>query len=279
MKANKNDLHESGRPLTQSEFIERIKTDDTFNEKWGDLGRIYGFQWRKWQSYEKWETDFVGTYHKIRPTDQIQNLIDNLKTNPDSRRLLVNAWNVSDLDDILLPPCHYSFQVYTRELDWKERVEVARSLLSKEEFDVYGNISPFTTPMITYWLNQHNIPTRAISLMFNMRSNDVPLGLPFNIASYALLLKIIAKEVNMISDELIGSLADTHIYENQIDGVKEQISRSSFELPDIEFSEEFNNIMDDSTLTFSEKIEKFEPFMFKLKNYTSHPRIDLPLSN
>lgn len=86
--------------FSQDEFIEKVKTDDEFNEKWGNLGRIYGFQWRKWQSYEKWETDFVGTYHKIRPTDQIQNLIDELKTNPDSRRMMVNAWNVSDLSTV-----------------------------------------------------------------------------------------------------------------------------------------------------------------------------------
>lgn len=174
---------------------------------------------------------------------------------------------------MLLPPCHYSFQVYTRKLSIDERrkwckdnsvvLEHLEAGLENEEDNMRAS----------------RVPTRAISLMWNQRSCDVPLGIPFNIASYALLLKIIAKEVNMIPEELIGSLADTHIYENQIDGVKEQLTRSSFELPDIEFTEEFNTIMNDSSLTFSEKIDKFEPNMFVLKNYQSQPKIEFPLSN
>jgi thymidylate synthase len=130
--------------------------------------------------------------------NQVQNVIDTLKTNPDSRRMIVSAWNVSDLEDMALMPCHAFFQFYTRELSWEERVEVARETLSKEEFSEYGNLSPFTTPIIIYWLNQHNIPTRTVSLQLYQRSCDTFLGLPFNIASYSLLLMMVAQEVNMV---------------------------------------------------------------------------------
>jgi thymidylate synthase len=106
-------------PMGMEEFIETIKTNDEFAERWGDLGPIYGKQWRKWSFMddssgyrENWEWDSI---------DQIANLINDLKTNPDSRRLMVNAWNVGELDQMVLPPCHYGFQVYTRELSHEER--------------------------------------------------------------------------------------------------------------------------------------------------------------
>jgi thymidylate synthase len=190
-----NNLHlipASDLPKTKEEFINKIKTDDEFAKVWGDLGKIYGFQWRNWSG-------------KI---DQISDLIKQLKENPDSRRLLVTAWNPSDTPHQILPPCHYGFQVYTRELSLEER---------KIEYFKRGytpNIDPLDIA-----------PTRSISLMFNCRSQDFPLGTPFNISSYALLLEIIAKMVNMVPDELIGNLGDCHIYLNQIEGVKEQVGR------------------------------------------------------
>ena len=259
MKANKNDLHESGRPLTKEEFINKIKTDDEFANKWGELGPIYGKQWRSWKGSNGMigEEDEDGikmiNWNKI---DQIQNLINDLKTNPDSRRMLVNAWAVHDLPNMTLPPCHYGFQVYTRELSELERLD----LFKVDSID--------RTESYSKWLDDNGYPTRAISLMFNMRSNDVPLGLPFNLASYGLLLQIIAKEVNMVPDELIASLGDAHIYVNQIDGVKEQLTREPYKLP---------------TLVMVTNPElKFDEYVydnFKLVNYQSHPTIKMPLSN
>jgi len=222
MKANKNVLHESGRPLTQEEFINKIKTDDEFAKKFGELGKIYGSQWRSWgKDFKQIPNETGDGVYDITTTgiDQIQNLINDLRTNPDSRRLMVTAWNPSDLPNQVLPPCHYGFQVYTRELSWEERFE----LFKKQN----NGSHPYDNEM----LDDYNIPTRAISLMWNQRSVDTFLGLPFNIASYGLLFTILAKEVNMVPDQLIGNLGDTHLYLNHIEQAKEQIGREPFELP------------------------------------------------
>ena len=200
-------LHKHNNHIWDGDYEKSGRTD-------GDLGPIYGKQWRKWDG-------------KNGRIDQIDDLVRELKTNPDSRRLMVSAWNVGELDQMVLPPCHYGFQVWTREEDGK----------------------------------------RYISLMWNQRSVDTFLGLPFNIASYALLLQIIANEVNMIPDELIGSLGDTHLYLNHIEQAKEQIGRTSFELPQLKTEAKMDgiccNVPDD----------------FILEGYQYHPTIKAPLSN
>ena len=249
--------------LTQEEFINRIKTDDKFAEQWGNLGPVYGQQWRSWGTGETVTVGHNGQHTLLgeKVIDQIANLINDLKTNPDSRRLMVSAWNVGELDSMTLPPCHYGFQVYTRELSIEERKSIY-------ETENTNGIEVENNHWLESKLKTRNIPTRAISLMFNMRSNDVPLGLPFNLASYGLLLQIIAKEVNMVPDELIASLGDAHIYVNQIDGVKEQLTREPYKLP---------------TLVMVTNPElKFDEYVydnFKLVNYQSHPTIKIPLSN
>ena len=222
------------KSLTQEEFIDQIKTDDAFAETWGELGPIYGAQWRSWQDGDKLYID------------QIKNLISDLKTNPDSRRLMVNAWNVGELRNMVLPPCHYGFQVYTRPTTREEKI---------------------TNPG----------KYRAISLMWNQRSVDTFLGLPFNIASYGLLLEIIARETNMMPDQLIGNLGDVHLYNNHIEQAKEQISREPMPL---------------TTVKYMDHLYKFESWLFDpnygmllrpkdfiLDNYQSHPSIKAPLSN
>jgi thymidylate synthase len=200
-------LHKHNNHIWDGDYEKSGRTD-------GDLGPIYGKQWRKWDG-------------KNGRIDQIDDLVRELKTNPDSRRLMVSAWNVGELDQMVLPPCHYGFQVWTREEDGK----------------------------------------RYISLMWNQRSVDTFLGLPFNIASYGLLLHIIANEVDMIPDELIGNLGDTHLYLNHIEQAKEQIGRDSFDLPTLKTNAKMDgiccNVPDD----------------FILEGYQHHPAIKAPLSN
>jgi len=200
-------LHKHNNHIWDGDYEKSGRTD-------GELGPIYGKQWRKWDG-------------KNGRIDQIDDLVKELKTNPDSRRLMVSAWNVGELNEMVLPPCHYGFQVWTREENGQ----------------------------------------RYISLMWNQRSVDTFLGLPFNIASYGLLLHIIANEVDMIPDELIGNLGDTHLYLNHIEQAKEQIGRNSFELPKLKTNAKIDgiccNVPDD----------------FILEGYQSHPAIKAPLSN
>jgi thymidylate synthase len=210
--------------LTLEEFITLIKQNEkpAFHEL-GELGPIYGKQWRSWEGLNS-------------NTDQISNLINDLKTNPDSRRLMVNAWNVGELNQMVLPPCHFSFQCYSHEKEGK----------------------------------------RYLSLAWNQRSCDIGLGIPFNIASYGLLLEIIAKEVNMVPYELIGNLGDCHIYNNHIEIIKEQLNREPYLLPKliIDQFDETNHYVGDM-----DDISEYNIKQFKLENYQSHLPIKLPLSN
>jgi thymidylate synthase len=256
----------AGYAITNEEdFIKKIKTDDEFAKKWGKLGPIYGEQWRSWD----WDLN-------PEPIDQIQNLINDLKTNPDSRRLMVNAWNVGALDQMVLPPCHYGFQVYTRELSIIERGEIYRKKHPEKTIEDFppGKMDVHKVRDI---FNEDNIPTRAISLMWNQRSVDTFLGLPFNIASYGLLLEIIAKEVNMVPDELIGNLGDVHLYKNHIEQAKEQITREPMELPSVKI----NRTLFEGGKPDPNKLDLdyYSIHNFELLNYQSHPPIKAPLSN
>ena len=192
--------------LSMEEFIDEIKTNKKFAKKWGELGPIYGSQWRH---YGAWS-----------PVDQIKDLIEGLKNNPDSRRHMVTAWNPEDLDDVVLPPCHYGFQCYVAD--------------------------------------------GKLSLMWNQRSVDTFLGLPFNIASYGTLLLLLCEETGYKPGMLIGNLGDVHIYNNHIEQVKEQLSRDTYKLPTLELSNV--NILNGE-------------FDYEVKGYESHPSIKAPLSN
>jgi thymidylate synthase len=205
-------LHENNCHIWDGDYEKSGRTD-------GELGPIYGKQWRRWEESD--EHIDGESYMMHNGIDQIKNLIEQIKTNPDSRRLMVNAWNVGELDKMTLPPCHYGFQMYVRD-------------------------------------------KKYLSLMWNQRSVDTFLGLPFNIASYAMLLKIIAKEVNMIPDELIGNLGDVHVYSNHVKQVKEQMNREPMKLPQLDVSEV--NVLEGL-------------FKYELKNYDSHEAIKAPLSN
>ena len=193
-------------------FLEDIKKYDS--DEWGELGPIYGKQWRDWHG-----------------NDQIKDLIKSLKENPDSRRHMVSAWNVADLDQMVLPPCHYGFQCYVRE-------------------------------------------GKYLSLMWNQRSVDTFLGLPFNIASYGLLLMMIAKECDLIPDQLIGNLGDVHLYKNHVEQAIEQTKRKPFPLPDVKLMSNIN-----FKAALNGTLDKIQWEDFYLLGYQSHARIKAPLSN
>ena len=260
------------RLMTQQEFIERIKTDDEFAREFGNLGPIYGKQWRyrgRWNLKPvAWEHGAATQFERKYEVDQLANVIELLRTNPDSRRIILDAWNPRQLADMTLPPCHYGFQVYTRELSDDERVKL---------YEQKTNTDTSFFPVLRETLDVHNIPARAISLMWNQRSVDTPLGLPFNIASYALLLHILAKAANMVPDQLIGNLGDVHIYKNQIDGVMEQISRQIDLLPKLKINSGNENwhLLDIDDIVSSLDNE----LTFKIEGYDPLPAIKFPLSN
>ena len=304
----KNYINEDGTPFSKEQFIDKIKSDKEFSDRFGNLGPIYGKQWRRWELQDGYLED--GDFVPNTTIDQISNLINDLKTNPDSRRLMVNAWNVGELDQMTLPPCHYGFQVYTRELSWKER---------------YNMFSKGVDGILTEeWADEIGFPKRAISLSWNQRSVDTFLGLPFNIASYGLLLEIIAKTVNMVPDELIGNLGDTHLYLNHVDQAREQIGRNlslderidhwfHTNKPNRDVVDHFDTFGDAQKIMYLDKANvpsrSREPFTlpelkhmktdefykslsedlslfthldntdFTIENYQSHPHIKAPLSN
>lgn len=225
-----------------SESIKYLCTENNFDIKvkeytFGDLGPVYGYQWR----------NFGGD-----GVDQIVNIIETLKNNPNDRRLLCIAYNPSDLSKMALPPCHVMFQFYVRELTLHERKMY------------YCKIHNTNT------VNENDfkkIPKYGLSCKWSQRSVDTFLGLPFNIASYAALTYMIAEIVGMIPDELIGDLGDTHIYLNHMAAIDEQLKRVGYDtLP---------------TLTFKRKIESIDDFKYEdfiITNYKSDGKILAPLS-
>jgi thymidylate synthase len=269
-------LHDYGCHIWDGDYEKSGRTD-------GELGPIYGKQWRDWNSSE---AEFEG----LSGVDQIANLISELKTNPDSRRLMVNAWNVGEIDHMTLPPCHYGFQIYTRELSFAERVVWMKNNTSTQQITLPQYIDDKFS--LDEYFKTYGAPTRAISLMWNQRSVDTFLGLPFNIASYALLLEIIAKATNMVPDELIGNLGDVHLYSNHIEQAKEQLTREPMPLSKLNINTEFwptesgscgEGILDAVAIFDGFKDDNFCRSLLEediqLSNYQSHPAIKAPLSN
>jgi len=258
------------RMYTQDRFIEKIKESDKFAKMWGELGPIYGKQWRDYTSA------------KSLNIDQITRLICDVINNPDSRRLLVNAYNPDEIDDMVLPPCHYAFQLYTRSLSLDERTDI---FIKRGGELSEANENSF---------NLNNIPKKEVSLLWTQRSCDVFLGLPFNIASYGLLLTIIADVANMIPGELIGNLGDTHLYLNHIEQAKEQLNRTPYKLPSIILNNRFiNNDNRDELIgaKYDRCIDGPHTYLinkllnglvledFSLVNYECHESIKAPLNN
>ena len=233
----------------------------------GDLGPIYGRQWRSWPVRSTYVNDtgkrVAGSESTI---DQISEAIRLLKTDPDSRRIIVSAWNVAELKDMALMPCHAMFQFYTRELTPQERMDhFAKSkcgpdaaLLKIETLDDGAGAHQF--------FDTQGIPTRALSCQLYQRSADAFLGVPFNIASYALLTHMMAQQCNMVADQFIWTGGDCHIYDNHKDQVALQLSREPRPFPQLKLARKPDSIFD------------YKPEDFVIEGYDPHPSIKAPVA-
>ena len=210
--AVKHQWERGGDVADMETFLDVVKNEHDVD--FGDLGPVYGKQWRDWNG-----------------NDQIKNLIKDIKENPDSRRHMVTAWNVGELDQMVLPPCHYGFQCYVRD-------------------------------------------GKYLSLMWNQRSVDTFLGLPFNISSYGLLLLMLAKECDLIPDQLIGNLGDVHLYKNHVEQAIEQTKREPYPLPDMKLTSNHN-----FRAAMKGNMNEIDLNDFILLGYQSHPSIKAKLSN
>ncbi len=236
---------------TTEDYLYRNEINDD-----GDLGPVYGKQWRDWVGPD-------GRHH-----DQISKVIQQLREDPDSRRIIVSAWNVGDLDDMALNPCHNYFQFYTTEmtllerLDWYEANEPEKfanaPLINHEDIDDEERLHET--------LDREGIPRRKLSCFYMMRSNDYLLGAPFNVASYALLTHMIAQQLNMVPDELVYSGVDVHLYSNHLEQAKLQLTREPYPLPKLVIKRKPDSI-------FDYKYEDFE-----LVGYQSHDTIKAPIA-
>jgi len=244
--------------LSIKDFEKKIVENDIFAQTWGSIGNFgYGRFWRDFpvNSYE----DRDGGRHKILGVDQVCSVLEKLKTNPDSRRIIISAWHPyhsNRVEDALLPACHNYIQFGTEELTWDER-----------NYLYIGKMGGGWAGMTSEDYDYAKIPKYRLNCYYSMRSSDVPLGMPYNVAFYALFTHLISHCLNMVPGTLIHNAADVHIYENQIDGIKEQLSRSIGKLPTVK-------IKDSATRDiFSIKYEDIE-----LVGYNPQPAILIPVT-
>jgi thymidylate synthase len=255
--------------LTQEEFVEKIKFDESFANRWGELGEgTYGGMWRSFPFYTM-DNEFVGSSTVtgqrseswvFGQVDQLQKVINKLKTNPDDRRMIVSAWHPYWVDHCALPPCHCLFHFHTEELTLEERTKLLTDEQCKNDLDLtnsYG-IRPSSNLEL---VEKYNIPTRRLNCLLYQRSQDTALGCPFNVASYSLLTAMIAQVVNMVPGTFTHSTGDTHIYVNHIDGLKLQLTREPKKLPKVWLNPEVKSLFD------------FKYDDIKLLDYEFHPTI------
>ena len=251
----------------------------------GNLGPVYGKQWREWRDCKVVECHDVGRTQQLmqrgykyignmkedgttylvyeKAHDQISKVIQQLREDPDSRRIIVSAWNVADLDDMALNPCHNYFQFYTTEMTVLERL----NWFEENEPEKFACVPLNNDEKLLHEiLDREGVPRRKLSCFYMMRSNDYLLGAPFNVASYALLTHMIAQQLNMVPDELVYSGVDVHLYSNHLEQAKLQLTREPYPLPKLVIKRKPDSI-------FDYKYEDFE-----LVGYQAHPHIAAPVA-
>lgn len=249
--SNKNWLNDHG-----------VSIWDAWADEDGYLGPIYGYQWRSWPN----------AVSALQPHDQICTIINQLKTNPDDRRMIVSAWNVDMIDDMRLPPCHLLFQFWTHELSVYQRLLWAARQTTHVDpysaaYDLLGTMKyEYGSEYITSVLDERGIPRRGLSCQLYQRSCDWFLGVPFNIASYSMLTMMIAQVVGMVPYEFVWTGGDCHLYRDHEDQARKQLSRLTKPLP---------------WLCLNKDVTCIDDFVyedFKLIGYESHPAIKAPIS-
>lgn len=262
-----------------------VRIWNEWSDEDGNLGPVYGKQWREWRDCKVVECHDVrrtqqlmqrgykyignmkedGTTYLVyeKAHDQISKVIQQLREDPDSRRIIVSAWNVGDLDDMALNPCHNYFQFYTTEMTVLERL----NWFEENEPEKFANTPLNNDEKVLHeTLDREGIPRRKLSCFYMMRSNDYLLGAPFNIASYALLTYMVAQQLNMVPDELVYSGVDVHLYSNHLEQAKLQLTREPYPLPKLVIKRKPDSI-------FEYKYEDFE-----LVDYQAHPHIAAPVA-
>ncbi|ANZ50677.1 putative thymidylate synthase [Erwinia phage vB_EamM_Stratton] len=224
---------------------------DEWADEDGNLGPVYGMQWRAWMG---------PGYETI---DQISKVMDQLKNDPDNRRIIVSAWNVAELDKMALAPCHAFFQFYTRELSLAERMHAVRN---HPDFGKQWLEADLRFSENEAWLDKHNFPTRVLSCQLYQRSADMFLGVPFNIASYALLMHMFAQQANMLVGDFVWTGGDVHLYSNHLEQADLQLTREPHPLPQLRIKRRPDSIFD----------YKFEDF--EVVGYESHDAIKAPVA-
>lgn len=237
---------------------------DEWADENGELGPVYGSQWRNWRGAGEPYTD-SDTLSVTEKVDQIATVIESLKKNPDSRRHIVTAWNPAEVDNMALPPCHALFQFYSDELTLEERIvyrAATRATIERGESVLLGE----SDDRIHSLMDSLKVPRRRLSCQLYQRSADSFLGVPFNIASYALLTHMVAQQVDMVPGDFIWTGGDCHIYSNHTEQVGIQLSRDTRSLPTLKINRKPESI-------FDYKYEDFE-----IVGYDPHPSIKAPIA-
>jgi len=231
----------------------------------GTIGPGYGYQWRSWpkpvEAKINYETDPPSPIIKWKEIDQIAQVIGQLRNNPNDRRIIVSAWNVGQLEEMSLPPCHYAFQFWVEPFTVTEQYSILENKIGKDEVKRLQK----SANMLDV-LADHRLLKGKLSLKLNMRSSDVGLGLPFNIVQYSILLHMISQVTNLQPGEFIYSGGDVHIYNNHVKQLTEQLKISPYPSPTLKLNQEVKEIDD----------FKFEDF--EIIDYKSHPVISMQVS-